>query len=332
MTKTKARVLSAVPLLLLQSCFQSAPEQVLPHWNQGPAKESLRRFIEKVTDHASPDYVAPEDRIAAFDNDGTLWTEQPLYVYVLFAADEMKLLAPTHPEWASNAAFRKVITGTADAVLSLAPADQFMVAFAVHSGLTTEEYSAAVSSWLSTHQHPTLKRPYTELAYQPMLELIALLRANHFQVYSVTGSEIDFVRVINEKAFGIPRDHVIASVLKTKLDPTPKHTQLITLPDVLLIDDGDGKPISIHNAIGRRPILAIGNSDGDLSMLQWTTSGPGARFAALVHHDDAAREFAYDRTSSVGHLEKALDAAAQQGFTVISMKQDWKSIFAAPGH
>ncbi len=261
-------------------------------------------------------------------NDGTLWVEQPLYVQVLFAADEMKAGAAQHPEWSAHANFQKVIKGDANAILQLAPADQFQVAFAVHSGLTADDYAAHVRQWLSTHRHPKLNRPYTQLAYQPMLELIAYLRANEFQVYSATGSEIGFVREVNELAFGIPRDHVLGTLLKSKFDGSVKPAQLLALPDVLLIDDGDGKPISIQNAIGRRPIATFGNSDGDLSMLQWTASGAGARLSMLVHHDDAEREFAYDRTSPVGHLDKALDAAAAQGWKVLSMKSDWKRVFA----
>jgi hypothetical protein len=239
----------------------------------------------------------------------------------------MKEVAPKHPEWSGNPAFQAVINGDANAILALPPVNQFAVAFAVHSARTTDDYSAGAPEWLSTHQHPRFQRPYTDLAYQPMLELIAYLRANRFQVYSVTGSEIDFVRVVNEQSFGIAPDHVIGTVLKTNFDAAVKPPALVAAPDPLLIDDGDGKPISIHNVIGRRPIAAFGNSDGDLSMLQWTASGPGARLSALVHHDDAAREFAYDRASSVGKLDKALDAAHAQNWTVISMKSDWNRIF-----
>ncbi len=299
-------------------------------WNEGPNRQAIVDFVQKVTERAGSSYVAPADRIATFDNDGTLWVEQPLYVQVLFAADEMKAGAAQHPEWSAHANFQKVIKGDANAILQLAPADQFQVAFAVHSGLTADDYAAHVRQWLSTHRHPKLNRPYTQLAYQPMLELIAYLRANEFQVYSATGSEIGFVREVNELAFGIPRDHVLGTLLKSKFDGSVKPAQLLALPDVLLIDDGDGKPISIQNAIGRRPIAAFGNSDGDLSMLQWTASGAGARLSMLVHHDDAEREFAYDRTSPVGHLDKALDAAAAQGWKVLSMKSDWKRVFAEP--
>ncbi len=303
---------------------------VLPSWNEGANRQAIVDFVQKVTERAGPSYVAPADRVATFDNDGTLWVEQPLYVQVLFAADEMKAGTAQHPEWSANASFQKVIKGDANAILQLPSADQFQVAFAVHSGLTADDYAAHVRQWLSTHRHPKLNRPYTQLVYQPMLELIAYLRANEFQVYSATGSEIGFVREVNEQAFGIPRDHVLGTLLKSKFDGSVKPAQLLALPDVLLIDDGDGKPISIQNTIGRRPIAAFGNSDGDLSMLQWTASGAGARLSMLVHHDDAEREFAYDRTSPVGHLDKALDAAAAQGWKVLSMKSDWKRVFAEP--
>jgi phosphoglycolate phosphatase-like HAD superfamily hydrolase len=271
--------------------------------------------------------VKAADRIAVFDNDGTLWAEQPLYVYVLFAAAEMKALASKHPEWAGTPGFQPVITGDGNAIFGIAPADQFAVAFAVHSARTIDDYSASARQWLATQKHPRFQRLYTELAYQPMLELIGYLRANEFQVYSVTGSEIDFVRVVNEQAFTIPRDHVIATVLKTKFDAAAQPAAIVALPEPLLVDDGDGKPISIHNVIGQRPIAAFGNSDGDLSMLEWTAGGSGARLAALVHHDDAVREFAYDRASAVGKLDKALDAAQARKWSVISMKSDWKTIF-----
>lgn len=318
-----------VLLLVLAGCSTTSTNQdPLPLWNDGPTKQSILDFVKKVSDRSSPQYVAPADRIAAFDNDGTLWVEQPVYVLVRYAADQMKVLAPKHPEWKDNAAFQKVITGDADAVLQLSGADQFAVAFAVHSGMTVDEYADSVRKWLAVTKHPKLNRLYTDLGYEPMLELIAYLRASGFRVYSVTGAEIGFVRVANEIAFGIPPDHVIATLLKTKFDASSK--QLMTLPDVLLIDDGDGKPISIQNVLGRRPIAAFGNSDGDLSMLQWTAAGNGARLAVIIHHDDADREFAYDRTATVGHLDKALDAAREQRWPVVSMKSDWKRIFADP--
>jgi phosphoglycolate phosphatase-like HAD superfamily hydrolase len=310
------KTLAALTALLLTSC--ASPKDPLPSWNNTPAKQALLAFVKTAAAQ-----VPIADRIAVFDNDGTLWVEQPLYVQLLFAASEMKTRAPQHPEWRANPNFVKIIDGPPDAILSLAPADQFAAGFAVHAGRTVEEYSTAASRWLATNQHPRFHKPYTQLAYQPMLELIAHLRENGFQVYSVTGAEIGFVRVANELAFGIPRQHVIATLLKSKFEAA----RLQALPDVLLIDDGDGKPISIQNVIGRRPILAIGNSDGDLPMLQHTANGPGPRFTALVHHDDPDREFAYDRASPVGHLDKALDVANDSGWPVLSMKNDWRQIF-----
>lgn len=311
-------------LLGLAGCRQ--PDG-LPSWNDGPAKSSIVSFVDRVTKSGGPDFVAPAERIAVFDNDGTLWVEQPLYAQIEFATAEMKSLAPAHPEWSQNPGFQKVITGDATAILQLPPADQFAVGFAVHAGRTVDEYAASAKRWLATTRHPRFQRPYTELAYQPMLELIAYLRANGFQVYSVSGAEIGFVRIANQESFGIPPANVIGTLLKTKFDSSARPAQLVALPDVLLIDDGDGKPASIYNFTGRRPIAAFGNSDGDLSMLQWTSSAPGARLAMLVHHDDSVREFAYDRNSPVGHLDKALDAAKAQGWTVTSMKSDWNRIF-----
>ncbi len=310
------RNLVALAALLLTSC--NAPKDPLPSWNETHAKQAILAFVKNAVAQ-----FPPAERVAVFDNDGTLWVEQPLYVQLLFAASEMKALAPQHPEWRANPNFAKIIDGPPDAILALAPADQFAAGFAVHAGRTVEEYSAAASRWLAANEHPRFKKPYTQLAYQPMLELIAHLRENGFQVYSVTGAEIGFVRVANEQAFGIPRQHVIATLLKSKFESA----QLQAQPDVLLIDDGDGKPSSIQNVIGRRPILAIGNSDGDLPMLQYTANGPGPRFTAIVHHDDPEREFAYDRASPVGHLDKALDAAIASAWPVLSMKNDWRRVF-----
>lgn len=324
MLNLKPAVLTITLLLSAASCGKVDP---LPSWNEGATKQAILRFVQQVTDRSSPTFVAPADRIATFDNDGTLWVEQPIYVNVLFAAAQMKAQAPRHTEWSANPAFQTIANGDDSAISTLPQTDWFVISFAVHAGLTTEEFAAAATQWLATHKHPRFQKPYTELVYQPMLELIAYLRGNEFQVYTVTGSELDFVRVVNEQAFGIPRDHVIATVLKTKFDSTAKPAALLAVPEPLLIDDSDGKPISIHNVVGRRPIAAFGNSDGDLSMLQYAASAPGARLALLVHHDDAVREFAYDRTSAIGKLDKALDAAAEQHWTVVSMKSDWKTIF-----
>ena len=315
------------PITILLLCAEGCARDPLPSWNEGTARQSILQFVKQATDPAGPNFVAPPDRVATFDNDGTLWAEQPLYVNVLFAGDQMKASAASHAEWSATPAFQTVIAGGAEAVLALPTAGQFAVTFAVHSLVSTDEYASSARQWLASHKHPRFQKLYTDLAYQPMLELIAYLRSNDFQVYSVTGSEIDFVRVVNEQSFGVPRDHVIGTILKTKFDAASKPAGLITLPDPLLIDDGDGKPIAIHNAIGRRPVAAFGNSDGDVPMLQWTSSGPGARLAMLVHHDDAAREFAYDRTSAVGKLDKGLDAARAGNWQVISMKSDWKQIF-----
>lgn len=268
--------------------------------------------------------------MVAFDNDGTLWVEQPIYVMIRFAADRMKALAPSHPEWNTNPKFKAVIDGGQDAILSLEPKDQFAVGFAVHAGMTTDEYRAGVVEWLATHRHPRFARPYTDLAYAPMLELIAYLRANSFQIYSSTGAELDFVRVVNEKSFGIGPTHVLATLLGTRFNEGAGRPSIDALPDLKFLNDGDGKPLGLHNTLGRRPIAAFGNSDGDLAMLEWTAGGGGVRLMALIHHDDAEREYAYDRTSPVGKLDKALDAANSRKWTVVSMKRDWKDVFASP--
>jgi len=299
----------------------------LPSWNDGAAKKSIIAFVEKVTKRGSPDFVPAAERIATFDNDGTLWAEQPMYFQLFFALDRVKALAPQHPEWKDKEPFASILKG--DVKVALAGGERALVEIfmATHAGMTTAEFQQIVKNWIATAKHPVTKRPFTEMVYQPMLELLTYLRANGFKTFIVSGGGIEFMRPWTEKVYGIPPEQVVGSSIKTKFEWRDGKPVLTRLPELNFIDDNVGKPVAINQHIGRRPIAAFGNSDGDLQMLQWTTADTGARFALIVHHTDAAREWAYDRQSSIGKLDKALDEARAKGWTVVDMKNDWKRIF-----
>jgi phosphoglycolate phosphatase-like HAD superfamily hydrolase len=282
----------------------------LSSWNNGPAKQSIVEFIEKVTTKDGPDFVPPAERIAVFDNDGTLWAEQPTYVQIQFALDRVKALAPEHPEWKDKQPFKAAIKGDLNTVLSGGKQALFELMMATHAGNTSEECSQIVKDWLAIARHPKTGRPYTEMVYQPMLELLAYLRANDFKTYITSGGGIEFMRPWTESVYGIPPEQVIGSSIKTRYEKS------------------DGTPVAINQHIGRRPIAAFGNSDGDLQMLQWTAAGEGLRFCLYVHHTDAKREWAYDRQSHIGKFDKGLDEARDKGWTVVDMKSDWKRIFS----
>jgi phosphoglycolate phosphatase-like HAD superfamily hydrolase len=301
----------------------------LPSWNDGETKRAIVAFVEKVTKEGSPEFVPPADRIAVFDNDGTLWCEQPLYFQGLFALDRVKALAPQHPEWKDDEPFNSILAGDMKGLAAAGEKGLLEVVAATHAGMTTEEFDAAVREWLDTARHPRYRRPYTELVYRPMLELLACLRANGFKTFIVSGGGVEFMRVFAEETYGIPPEQVVGSSGVTKYELRDGEPVLVKEPKVLLIDDGAGKPMGINTFIGRRPLMAFGNSDGDYEMLRYTTAGGGPRFGLIVHHDDAEREYAYDRDSHVGKLAKALDEAPQRGWTVVSMKRDWKTVFAA---
>ena len=300
----------------------------LPSWNNGKARQSIVDFVEKVTKPGSPDFVPAAERIATFDNDGTLWAEQPMYFQILFAFDRVKVLAPQHPEWKDKEPFASLLKGDLKGALAGGEKALMDIVGTTHSGLTTEEFEKIVREWIATAKHPATKKPLTGMVYQPMLELLSYLRANGFKTFIVTGGGIEFMRVFAEQVYGIPPEQVIGSSGKLKFEMRDGKPVLVKLPAIDFIDDKDGKPIGIQTHIGRRPIAAFGNSDGDLQMLQWTAAGPGARLCLYVHHTDAAREFAYDRESHIGKLDKGLDEAATKGWTVVSMKDDWKTIFA----
>jgi hypothetical protein len=301
----------------------------LPSWNDGKAKQSIVAFVAMVTKPGSPGFVPPAGRIATFDNDGTLWAEQPMYFQLFFALDRVKALAPQHPEWKDKDPFASLLKGDVTSALAGGNHSIIEIITATHAGMTTEEFEKVVKDWIATARHPTTKRPYTEMVYQPMLEVLAYLRANGFKTFVVSGGGIEFMRPWSEKIYGIPPEQVVGSSIKTKFEMRDGKPVLVRLPELDFIDDKDGKPISINSHIGRRPIAAFGNSDGDLQMLQWTTAGEGPGFALIVHHTDAAREWAYDRKSRIGRLDKALDEAQAKGWTVVDMKRDWKVIYSS---
>lgn len=320
--------------LLAASLAGSAFAQVsdpLPSWNEGATKKSITDFVARVTAQGSPDFVAPELRIATFDNDGTLWCEQPFYFQLAFAFDRVKAMAPQHPEWKTKQPFKALLEHDMKALAASGEKGLLTIVAATHSGMSVEEFSKEVLEWTATAKHPRFKRLYTELVYQPMLELMRYLRANEFKTFIVSGGGIEFMRPWTEKIYGIPPQQVVGSSGITKFELKPNGSaELLKLPKVEFIDDGPGKPVGINRFIGRYPIFAFGNSDGDLQMLQWTAAHPGARFMGIVHHTDAEREYAYDRNSRIGRLDKALDEAKKRGWTVVDMKADWKTVFPNP--
>jgi phosphoserine phosphatase len=315
------------------ACLQPAwaADVALPSWQEGPAKRAIVQFVTRVTSRGSPEFVPESERLAMFDNDGTLWAEQPVYIQMAFMFDRVKALALQHPEWRAQQLFKAVLEGDVKALAASGEKGLMELAMATHAGMTTTEFEHLVKDWLATATHPRLNRPYTECVYQPMVELLAYLRANGFKTYIVSGGGIEFMRPWTEQAYGIPPKQVIGSTIKTRFELRDGIPVLMRLPEIVFIDDKAGKPVSINKFIGRRPILAFGNSNGDLEMLQWTAAGSGPRFMGLVHHTDAEREWAYDRQSSIGRLDKALDEAQARGWTVVSMKDAWKTIFPTLG-
>ena len=299
----------------------------LPSLNDGVAKRSIIDFVNEVTDENNPNFVPPAERIATFDNDGTLWPERPVYFQLLFAIDRVKELALQHPEWNTTQPFKAVLENNMKALAESGEHGLLELVMATHAGMTSEEFEQIVKDWIATAKHPRFNRPYTELVYQPMLELLDYLRANGFKTFIVSGGGIEFMRPWVEKVYGIPPEQVIGSSIKVKFEMTDTGPVLRRLPELDFIDDKEGKPVGIHKFIGRRPIAAFGNSDGDLQMLQWTAAGDGKRLMVYIHHTDAEREWAYDRDSHIGRLDKGLDEANEKGWTVVDMKNDWKVIY-----
>jgi phosphoglycolate phosphatase-like HAD superfamily hydrolase len=305
-----------------------AQSDPLPSWNDGAAKAAITAFVARVTSPGAPDFVPVERRIAAFDNDGTLWTEQPFYFQLAFAIDRVRALAPRHAEWKDKEPFASLINGDLEAALAGGEHALLEIVMATHAGMATDEFETIVKDWLATARHPTTGRLYTEMAYEPMLELLAYLRVNGFKTFIVSGGGIEFIRAFAERVYGIPPEQVVGSSGKTDFQIRSNGTPvLMKAPQLEFIDDGPGKPVGINRFVGRRPILAFGNSDGDLQMLQWTAAGSGARLMAIVHHTDAKREYAYDRQSHIGRLDKALDEAQVRGWLVVDMRRDWKTIY-----
>ncbi len=315
-------------ILCFVAGLASAQTDPLPSWNEGAAKKSIIDFVARITAQGDADFVPPAERIATFDNDGTLWTEQPLYFQAFFAVDRVKAMAPQHPEWKKTQPFKALLDGDMKALAGSGEKGLLQIVAAAHSGMTTDEFSKSVVDWLATARHPRFKRPYTELIYQPMLELLTYLRANGFKTFIVSAGGVEFMRPWTERVYGIPPEQVVGSsgVVAFQVDAGGKPS-LLKMPKIEFVDEGPGKPVGINRFIGRRPIFAFGNSDGDLQMLQWTAAGGDARFMGLVHHTDAEREYAYDRQSKVGKLDKALDEATAKGWTVVDMKRDWKAVF-----
>jgi phosphoserine phosphatase len=314
-----------VCLLLVSGC--AVTSNPLPSWNDGPNKRAILDFVASVTTPGSVNFVPQEERIATFDNDGTLWSEQPMYFQLIFALDRIKQLAPQHPEWRQKQPFKTALEGDLKTVLSSGHHGLMELVMETHSGMTTEEFARIVKDWLATAKHPRFNRPYNQCVYQPMLELLAHLRANGFKTFIVSGGGIEFMRPWTEQVYGIPPEQVVGSSIKTKFEMRDGKAVLVRLPEINFIDDKADKPVGINQHIGRRPIAAFGNSDGDLQMLQWTAAGDGPNLMVYIHHTDAEREWAYDRESHIGRLDKGLDQANTKGWMLVDMKKDWKVIY-----
>jgi phosphoglycolate phosphatase-like HAD superfamily hydrolase len=323
------RIPLAWPVVVLVIAAASADSDPLPSWKAGPVKTAIADFVSRVTTEGGADFVRREERIAVFDNDGTLWAEQPIYFQLAFALDRIKVLSPRHPEWKNQEPFKSVLAGDSKGLAASGEKGIGEIVAVTHAGMTTDAFSKTVSDWLTAARHPRFKRPYDQLLYLPQLELLAYLRASGFKTFIVSGGGVEFMRVFAEKAYGIPPEQVVGSSGAVKFEMRANGPALVKEPRVEFIDDGPGKPVGINRFIGRRPIFAFGNSDGDLQMLEWTAAGAGARFMGLVHHTDSDREWAYDRQSSIGKLDKALDEATAKGWTIVDMKNDWLAVFPA---
>jgi len=325
---------SVVLVVLLGSCAAactpaaSAARDPLPSWKEGASKKAIVAFVDRVTRQSSPDFVPVPARIATFDNDGSLWAEKPVPFEVFFAFDRVKAQAPQHPDWKTQEPFASVLRGDLAGVAATGEKGLMEIMAATHAGMTTDEFAGIVEEWIASARHPATGRLFTEMVYQPMIELLAYLRGNGFKTFIVSGGGVEFMRPWSECVYGVPPEQVIGSAGKLKLETRDGRLVLVKLPAIDLNDDKEGKPIAIQGRIGRRPIAAFGNSDGDLQMLQWIAGGGGARFALLVHHDDGKREFAYDRADKMQKLDVAWDEAIARRWTVVSMRNDWSSIFA----
>jgi phosphoserine phosphatase len=315
--------------LLLSASPVRAYAERLPSWNDAGTRQAIVDFVEASTTPGSADYVPPAERIAVFDNDGTLWAERPVYFQALFIVDRIREMAPDHPEWRDTEPYASILQGDPAAALAGGEHALLELAMATHAGMSTDAFHAIVTDWIRTARHPATNRPYTEMVYQPMLELLGYLRANGYKTFIVSGGGIEFMRPWVEQIYGIPPEQVVGSSIRTQYEVIDGEPTLSRLPEIDFIDDKAGKPVGINQHIGRRPVIAVGNSDGDFQMLEWTTSGPGPRLAMIVHHTDSEREWAYDRESHVGRLDRGLDEGPERGWLLIDMKADWNRVFPA---
>ncbi len=315
---------------LFHSCSVKQNDSIdpLPSWNEGKSKQSIIDFVNEVSNENSPNFVKSVDRIATFDNDGTLWSEQPYYFQLAFALDRIKVMSPDHPEWKSTQPFKAVLENDTKTIIESGMKGLMEIIMTSHAGMTTDEFAKIVLEWINTARHPKTNKLYKEMVYQPMLELLEYLRANGFKTYIVSGGGIEFMRPWTEEVYGIPPEQVIGSSIKTKFEMVSGHPVLIRLPEIDFVDDKDGKPVGIQKFIGNRPVAAFGNSDGDLQMLQWTAAGDGKRLMVYIHHTDAEREWAYDRESHIGKFDKGLDEANAKGWTIVDIKNDWKNVYS----
>ncbi len=317
----------ALTLMILSSVTASQSQDPLPSWNDGPNKQAIIEFVTKTTDQNQATFIPPTRRIATFDNDGTLWSEQPLYFQAIYIFDRIRELAPEHPEWQQKEPFASVLNGDSKSALAGGKQALLEMVMGTHAAVTASEFSESVADWLASARHSGSGKPYTAMVYKPMLELLDYLRDNDFKVFIVSGGGIDFLRVFAEEVYGVPPEQVVGSSLKAKYEIRNGLPVIVKQAEVDFIDDKAGKPVGIHRYIGRRPILAVGNSDGDFEMLEWTSAGEGPSLAMIVHHDDAKREWAYDRESHIGRLVRGLDEGPQRGWKIISMKNDWNLIY-----
>jgi len=326
MSKIQRLVLLTV---FLSTVLCAAPGDVdpLPSWKVGNSRDSIIEFVDVVTDISNANYVPVDERIAVFDNDGTLWSEQPLYFQFYYALSQIEKAAPAHPEWSDQEPYKTALAGNRDDILSLGTKGLVEIILATHSGMTNTEFRQSVQAWIAMAEHPTTQRAYSQMVFQPMLELMDYLRANGFQVYIVSGGGVEFMRAFAEGVYGVPPENTIGSNLGIQLEATEDGLVLRRVAEVSFVNDKAGKPVGIQRAIGRRPIFAFGNSDGDLQMLQWTVAGDGPSFAGIVHHTDADREWAYDRESRLGRLDKALDEGMERGWTIVDMRSEWSRIY-----
>jgi len=316
-----------ITMLAVLVAIPCAAQDLLPSWNEGPTKQAILEFVAAVTDENGKDYVEPADRIATFDNDGTLWVEYPMYTQVLFAFERVKELAPQHPEWKTKQPFKALLEGDMKTVGASGMKGLMEIVLATHSGMTATEFADEAGTWLRTTEHPKFKRPYVEAIYQPQLELLEYLRANGFKTFIVSGGGIAFMRPVTQEAYGIPPEQVVGSSVVSEFQVKGGRPELVRTPKIDFVNDKAGKPVGIYQHIGRRPILAFGNADADMQMMQYAKAGDGLRLALFVHHTDAEREYAYDRKSHVGTLDKALDMASAQDWIIVDMKRDWKTVF-----